>query len=157
MLAAFSTFILFSSPVHSRLLCHKYFPHQVIRATSRSIICPILRHSSRYTICCFFFTVATTIGRRGTVSSHVLYLSIATTDRCIVHDDQALTLDGLDDVPYNTLHTTYHPLRLVRSLQLLDACAPTILRDTWTTDHALFFSHARIDIDISRSDEQWTV
>ncbi len=42
-------------------------------------------------------------------------------------------------------------------LHLLDANASLLLRDTYAIDHAWSVSHARVDINIFRSDEQWAV
>ena len=43
-------------------------------------------------------------------------------------------------------------------LHFLDASAPLLLRDTYAaTDHTLSISHARVDINVFRSDEQWAV
>ena len=42
-------------------------------------------------------------------------------------------------------------------LHLLDANASLLLRDTYAIDHVWSVSHARVDINIFRSDEQWAV
>ena len=42
-------------------------------------------------------------------------------------------------------------------LHLLDASAPLLLRDTYIIDYSLIVSHARVNIDVFGSDEQWTV
>ncbi len=41
---------------------------------------------------------------------------------------------------------------LVLLVQLLNASAPLLFRDAWTTDIALEVSHARVDVDISDLD-----
>ena len=51
------------------------------------------------------------------------------------------------------LRTSLPPL----ILHLLDASAPLLLRDTYAIDHTLSVSHASVDINIFRSDEQWAV
>ena len=51
------------------------------------------------------------------------------------------------------LRTSLSPL----ILRLLDASAPLLLRDTYATDYTLSISHARVDINVFRSDEQWAV
>ena len=42
-------------------------------------------------------------------------------------------------------------------LHLQDTSAPLLLRDTYATDYTLSLSHARVDINVLCSDEQWTV
>ena len=82
------------------------------------------------------------------------HLFIATTNRCGVHVVSAPTVDGLDDASDNRhdmILGTSLPLLI---LHLLDANASLLLRDTY---HAWIVSHARVDINIFRSDEQWAV
>ena len=69
----------------------------------------------------------------------------------------APTVDGLYDASDNghdmILRTSLSPL----ILHLLDASAPLLLRDTYAMDYTLIISHARVDINVFRSDEQWAV
>ena len=63
----------------------------------------------------------------------------------------------LDEAPDSSHQVTLNTFLLVRSLQLLDASAPLIIRDTGTTDTLLSVSHARININIADLDPQRTV